>query len=257
MLLLIDAGNTRIKWAIIDQDSPTSLGAWLHTGSVTHQEFAQNPTLWACYAIQRVIVSNVAGAAIKMQLASALQSRFFEVEWFTSQADLAGITNRYQIPEQLGCDRFASAIGAHVLFPAQALVVATCGTATTIDAVSAQGDFIGGMIAPGLQLMAQSLALNTAQLPHVQDAAAIEINFADHTQAAILSGCVAAQVGAIEHAVTRFSVMTGTIKAEATQTVPLCILSGGAAKFITPSLRVPYRQFDNLVLIGLQAYSSC
>ncbi len=256
MLLLIDAGNTRIKWAVVPESNaanPAKLGAWLRSGSLSHQEFAQNPTLWSCYAIQRAIVSNVAGSGLKTQLAGALQSPSVTVEWIAAQASLAGITNHYQIPEQLGCDRFAAAIGAHALFPNQALVVATCGTATTIDAVSAQGDFIGGMIAPGLQLMAQSLALNTAQLPHVQNAAAIDVNFADHTQAAILSGCVAAQVGAIEHAVTHFSAMADLTHAA----TPLCVLSGGAAKFIMPSLRVPYRQFDNLVLIGLQAYSSC
>jgi type III pantothenate kinase len=253
MLLLIDAGNTQIKWAIVDPAQPAQLGAWLHSGSMTHQEFAQNPSLWSTFGVLRIIVSNVAGAALKTQLAGALQSLPAAVEWFASQPSLAGITNHYQNPEQLGCDRFAAAIGAHSLFPDQAIVVATCGTATTIDAVSAQGDFIGGMIAPGLKLMAQSLAQNTAQLPHVQDATVAPIIFADHTQAAILSGCVAAQVGAIEHAVINFSMMSKLAQTE----MPLCVLSGGAAKFIMPSLRVPHRQFDNLVLIGLQAYSLC
>src|SRR5438552_2277587 len=82
-------------------------------------------------------------------------------------------------PAQLGCDRFASLIGAHALFPGQPLIVATCGTATTVDALSADGLFLGGMILPGLGLMASSLARNTAQLPLVAQDIAVAQTFAD------------------------------------------------------------------------------
>ena len=117
----------------------------------------------------------------------------------------------------------------------------------------AGGDFIGGMIAPGLQLMAQSLALNTAQLPQVQEAGSVATHFADSTEAAIWSGCLACQVGAIEHAVHNFSLFTQSEPAG----MPLCLLSGGAAAYLSPSLRVPHRLVDNLVLIGLQVSSVC
>jgi len=99
--------------------------------------------------------------------------------------------------------------------------------------------------------MAQSLALNTAQLPHVQDAASVVTHFAGSTEAAIWSGCLACQVGAIEHAVRNFSLFTQSESAG----LPLCLLSGGAAPYLSPSLRIPHRLVDNLVLIGLQASS--
>jgi type III pantothenate kinase len=249
MWLLIDAGNTRIKWAVFDPNRAGQLGGWLHAGSITHQELAQGAAPWMVHHIERALVANVAGATLQTQLADVLQTQGMGVEWFIAQAALAGVVNRYQAPAQLGCDRFAAAIGAHALIPDQHVIVATCGTATTIDAVSAQGDFIGGMIAPGLQVMAQSLTKNTAQLPHVQNESWLTAHFATHTEGAILSGCLAAQVGAIEHAVARFSALTETASAQP----PLCILSGGAAQFIAPSLRTPYRLIDNLVLIGLQA----
>lgn len=250
MLLLIDAGNTRVKWAVLDPAQPVALGAWLKHGWVSHQDFAQLRALWATYPLQRALISNVAGAAMQTQLAAALP-RQVQPEWFVSQSSRAGLNNHYRNPQQLGSDRFASAIGALALSPGQNLIVATCGTATTIDAVTAQGNFIGGMIAPGLQLMAQSLAQNTAQLPQVQDAASVVTHFADSTEAAIWSGCLAAQVGAIEHAVHNFSLFT---QSEAGG-LPLCLLSGGAAPWLSPSLRVPHRVVDNLVLIGLQASS--
>lgn len=252
MLLLIDAGNTRVKWALPDPAKPGQLGVWLRNGSLSHSELTLLQSLWDEYSIRRVMVSNVAGAAMQAQLAK-LFPEHVQVTWFVSQPEWAGLTNHYRHPQQLGSDRFAAAIGAHALCPEQNLIVATCGTATTIDAVSAQGDFIGGMIAPGLQLMAQSLAQNTAQLPRVQDAAKFAAHFADHTEAAIWSGCLAAQVGAIEHAVHNFPAFTHSVETG----MPLCLLSGGAAQFLTSSLRVPHRLVDNLVLIGLQASSLC
>ena len=122
------------------------------------------------------------------------------IDWFASVPQLAGVRNGYRNPAQLGCDRFAAAIGAHALEPGKALVVATCGTATTIDALSADGDFLGGMILPGLGLMASSLARNTAQLPQIAASGAVPAGFADNTDDAILSGCLSAQAGAIERA---------------------------------------------------------
>ena len=255
MLLLIDAGNTRIKWAMVDPTSAPPLGAWLQYGSVSHQELEQARTAWASHQIQKVIASNVAGTGLQAELARAIPQQS-PVHWFASQPDLAGITNRYREPGRLGSDRFASAIAAHALYPDQNLIVATCGTATTIDLISASGDFVGGMIAPGLQLMAQSLALNTAQLPQLADPQRVALHFAQHTEAAILSGCLAAQVGAIEHAVHHFADLAGD-DIDTTAELPLCILSGGAAQFLQPSLRVRHQLIDNLVLIGLQAYSQC
>eukprot|EP01034_Spumella_vulgaris_P025454 gene25454-31918_t len=164
------------------------------------------------------------------------------IEWFASVPERAGVKNGYRNPAQLGCDRFAAAIGAHALAPGQAVIVANCGTATTIDAVSADGVFLGGMILPGLGLMATSLARNTAQLPQIAQGGKLPSGFADNTDDAILSGLLAAQAGAIEHACALH-------KAEA------CLISGGAAAYIAPALpaQIPHRLVDNIVLIGLQA----
>ena len=264
MLLLIDAGNTRIKWALADPQAAP--GLWSQSGSLTRAQLAQDAP-WTGAVVTRVIVSNVAGPGMRDALAAALPAAD-SVEWFVAQAAAAGIVSRYRNPGLLGSDRFASAIGAHALFPSQNLVVATCGTATTIDAISADGVFVGGMIAPGLQLMANALAINTAQLPQVLDAADPSelaqlaqlaqlgqpaAHLADHTEAAIVNGCIAAQVGAISYVVQEFS----QAGAGGGNVVPLCVLSGGAAKYLLPSLRIPVKLVDNLVLIGLQVYSQC
>jgi type III pantothenate kinase len=248
--LLIDAGNTRIKWALAAPGA--ALGHWQAQGAHLHADAAAFPPQLAAAlaaagampAIGRVLVANVAGQAVRAMLAGwlaapQLQIRPQAIEWFASVAQRAGVRNAYRNPAQLGCDRFAAAIGARALCPERAIVVANCGTATTIDALSADGTFLGGMILPGLGLMASSLAKNTAQLPQIQPGKLPE-GFADNTDDAILTGCLAAQAGAIERAF------------ELHQAVE-CIISGGAAPYVAPAVPVPHRHVENIVMIGLHA----
>jgi type III pantothenate kinase len=233
-MLLVDAGNTRVKWALA-QDGAAP-GDWLAHGAVVHAELDKLREAWSDHDVTRAIVSNVAGAALRERLAALLPVA--QPEWFSAQAELAGLRNRYRNPAQLGADRFAAALGARTLVPGRALVVATCGTATTVDAVSREGEFLGGMILPGLGLMLDSLARGTAQLPEASAEAVLPPAFADNTLDAIRSGCISAQAGAIARAFA-------TLPAE------LCILSGGAAGHVAPALSVPYRMLDNIVLVGL------
>ncbi len=238
MLLLIDAGNTRIKWALVDPQQPAQ---WQASGAVPHAGLTALAATWQHSGVSRAVVANVAGAALHAQLASLLQDVLgVTPHWFVSRAECAGLHNGYRDPAQLGCDRFAAMIGARARYPAQALLVVSCGTATTIDAVSAAGDFIGGMILPGLDMMLTALARNTAQLPQVADDVAMPPLFADQTDAAILSGCLVAQTGAIERALSAHAGAR-------------CILSGGAASRIAAALSVPAVLIDHLVLHGLQA----
>lgn len=233
--LLIDAGNTRVKWALAEAGAAP--GAWIASGAVAHADLNHLPESWQQHRIGRALVANVAGARLRDQLQLMIPTT--AIEWFAASAQFDGMKNAYRNPSQLGCDRFAAALGARALAPGKALIVATCGTATTIDAVSTAGDFLGGMILPGLGLMAAALARNTAQLPQIEAGRSLPAAFADNTDDAILSGCLAAQAGAIERAF-------GLHRAD------LCIVSGGAAPYIAPQLAVAHRMVDNIVLTGLQ-----
>jgi len=251
MLLLIDAGNTRVKWGVPGRDAWSLDGVhWLHVGSVARDDVSTLPKTWHDLPVTRVIVSNVAGPGMREALEASVRTAFGEamaIEWFASQAELAGLRNLYKNPAQLGCDRFATAIGARALFPDRALIVATCGTATTVDAVTAAGDFIGGMILPGFGVMATSLALNTAQLPQIHTISEVATPFADNTTDAIIAGCIAAQTGAIERAVVRHREQHGDV---------LCVMAGGAGAMLASYLAMPCEKVDNLVLIGLHVAAS-
>lgn len=238
MQLLIDAGNTRIKWAVAAAGAEP--GRWLAQGVLAHEALVQAVPQWRSFAISGVLVSNVAGAAIAACIAEALAAagvRPEGIEWFRSTPSRAGVTNGYREPAQLGCDRFASLLGARHRHPGRPLLVVTCGTATTIDLLDASGRFEGGMILPGLGTMASSLALNTAQLPAVSEPR-LERVFADNTRDAIISGCLHAQIGAIA-------------QAQAASPQAHCLLSGGAAPYIAPHLPLPFERVDQLVLLGL------
>ncbi|QBE63093.1 type III pantothenate kinase [Pseudoduganella lutea] len=240
--LLLDAGNTRVKWALADADAP--LGQWRVQGAMAHGLLDTLIAEWQAAGIvpARVLAANVAGGGVRAAIEGALRvcAPAAAVEWFAAVPSRAGIVNGYANPAQLGCDRFAAAIGVRALVPGRPVVIANCGTATTVDAVTADGTFIGGMILPGLRLMSGALARNTAQLPQIDAGTVLPPTFADNTHDAILSGCLAAQAGAIERAV-------GALGGAA------CIISGGAAPLIAPALNVPARHVDNIVMLGLHA----
>jgi type III pantothenate kinase len=250
MLLLVDAGNTRIKWALMARaalaDAP--LGHWSSYGTVRREDLEQLSQAWRGAGIAHVLVSNVAGSEtselLENLLLRAAGIKPVPIEWFKSVASLAGVRNGYRNPGQLGSDRFAAAIGAHALYPGRALTIVTCGTATTIDAVTADGVFLGGMILPGLATMARSLAVSTAQLPQIAEQLGSIAAFPDNTDDAIAAGCVAAQAGAIERAFAAHARQQGGAQ---------CIISGGAAAMIAPHLSIPCDKVENLVLTGLQA----
>lgn len=249
MRLLIDAGNTRVKWALTASDDvvPVPNMVWQSEGSVTHDALAGLSVQWQADGTRAndigvVWISNVAGPALAKQLAQTLADAGIApdaLHWFASLPACAGVRNGYREPSQLGCDRFAALIGARHHYPDHDLLVVNAGTATTVDALTADGRFTGGMILPGLGTMARSLAVNTAQLPAVSELV-LEHALADNTRQAIISGCIQAQAGAIERAFAQHS-----------GPAPLCLMSGGAASLIAPHLQVPHALVPNLVLTGL------
>lgn len=238
MLLLIDAGNTRVKWAIADEAAP--IGSWLASGALFHTELDLLAEPLKQYQPNRALLSNVAGEVMRARLETLLLEYLAPtpaLTWFRSRAQQAGVVNSYRDPAQLGCDRFASLLGARSLFDQQPLLIVTAGTATTIDALDTSSHFLGGMILPGLATMTQSLALSAAQLPQVETQWA-GAQFADNTSDAIVSGCIQAQVGAI-------------MQARAQLPDAHCLLSGGAARYLLPCLPPPIELVEQLVLRGL------
>ena len=230
MILLIDAGNSRIKWRLVAENVHTS-------GTCTHDAPNDLAVCIETPGITRVLGCNVAGPAKGEALAAIIARRGLALEWISSSVQRCGVHNMYVHPARLGADRWAALIGARGYHPSRDVLVVMAGTATTLDILSADGRFTGGHILPGLELMRQALSHGTAQLPPTGG------RFRNHprdTADAIVSGCLHAQAGAIER-IFRHMNAPGSV----------CLLSGGAADEIEPLLDIPFQRIDNLVLDGL------
>ena len=232
MILLIDCGNTRIKWGIVRGS------VWLAEGALGHGEIATLGDIARQYpGLDGVLGANVAGPRVAEAITTALHALAPVPRWLQSSAECSGVRNLYDTPSQLGSDRWAALIGARSLHAGTCLVV-TAGTATTVDILDAAGRFQGGLILPGEHLMRRALAGNTAQLPFAEGSFTLTPR---NTADAIVSGCLNAQAGAIERMFRQIS----------THPDALCLLNGGGAGLLEPLLAVPYRRIDNLVLKGL------
>ena len=257
MLLVIDIGNTRTKWALADGEGKLSPMELCLNANISNANF---PIL----QVEKVIVSNVAGEQMANNIKQLVQP--LAVHFVAASAQAGGVKNQYAL--SLGADRWAALVAAwhHTK---HATVVVNAGTAITIDALEQnkkvilsqekklllgsdsqikEGVFLGGTIMPGLFLMQQSLSNNTAQLAADQGLFA---DFPTDTADAIESGCLNAVAGAIYLMFKRLEKHSGWL--------PKLVISGGDAHKVAQALsrldlKLGVKQViiaDDLVLQGL------
>jgi type III pantothenate kinase len=231
-MLLIDAGNSRIKWAFAEKT------VWLQQGTLELADAASLARQFSALPVpDRILVANVAGDAVAQQIRTACAGWTLPVDFIAAQPLQCGVRNCYEQPAQLGSDRWAALIAAWHHTRSACLVV-HCGTATTVDALLADGEFRGGLILPGVELMQQSLAAAASGLDEIRGT---WCEFPCNTADAMTSGAIQATCGAIRAQYDLLGVAGAS-----------CLLGGGAADSIAPHLGLPLKHVDNLVLRGLQ-----
>ena len=245
----IDIGNTRLKWALYASPQPGAVA--LSQGAV----FVENidglaDTEWKHLAPPRSILGcNVAGDAVRRRVEEQLELWDLAPRWVVSAAHAAGVSNGYDHPGRLGADRFVAHVGAraHVLArgrPRPALVVMV-GTAVTVDALDAQGRFLGGIILPGHGIMLRALEGGTAGLRvptgEVRD-------FPTNTSDGLTSGGTYAITGAMERMHRHLATRCGE--------APLTLMTGGAGWKVAPWLSIEHEMVDSLIFDGLLAMQS-
>lgn len=233
-IVAIDAGNTRIKWGVRDG------GEWTARGALATADAGALAAVAAGWPRDaRIVLCNVAGDGVGKTIRAALPAAA-DVRPFAASAACCGVRNAYAQPTQLGADRWAALIGARGRC-ADACLVVCAGTATTIDLLAADGTFRGGVILPGFDLMRASLARNTAQLPLAEGRFRLEPT---NTLDAIVSGCLHAQLGAIERMFAAIAAEPGA----------RCLLTGGSAPRLLDDLNIPAELAENLILDGLARF---
>jgi type III pantothenate kinase len=245
--LALDVGNTRLKWAVYDH--PHAGARLLQQGAV----FLENidhlaEREWATLdAPQRMLGCVVAGEAIRRRVEEQMELWDVTPMWVVPSAAEAGLTNGYDHPTRLGADRWIAMIGALARMQRQTsgqsprpMVVVMVGTAVTVEAVDAQGNFLGGFILPGHGIMLRALESGTAGLRvPTGDVRPFPTNTSD----ALTSGGTYAIAGAVERMVSHVSAHCGS--------EPVCYMTGGAGWKMAPSMSTPIELVESLIFDGL------
>ena len=238
--LLLDGGNSQLKWAWVEN------GTFSEVGRAPYRNLTQLGEEWLQFADEDVkIVGCAVCGSVKKAMVEEQLTR--PVEWLSSMPQALGIRNHYRRPEEHGSDRWFNALGSR-RFTQNACVVVSCGTAITTDALTEDNHYLGGTIMPGFHLMKEAMALKTANLNRPIGKV---YPFPTTTPNAIASGMMDAVCGALMMMHGRLKDKTGEGKP-----VDIIITGGGAARVVQalPESFVHDNQVkivDNLVIHGL------
>ncbi len=237
--LLLDVGNSRLKWALLKEEK-------LHAGDAFAYKGQQVDTLFDNHwgelsGIVTVAVSNVGGAEIAKEIEIWCLDRWGVSSAFIQPVKQSyGVTNSYQSPLKLGVDRWVCLIGAHAINKAPVCVV-DCGTAVTVDVLNKNGEHLGGMITPGVQLMKSALLNNTSDIAEAGNKSSGFLGKC--TADAVQNGAIHSIAGLIERVVRE-------LEKEHREIFQL-ILTGGDAELIKSHLNCDVRLVSDLALKGL------
>ena len=241
MKLLVDIGNSRVKWATLDGDRQGAQQAACHAGW-TQDDWRR--TLLVAPGIDEVLVASVSAAPSSALDAAVVAATGRRATFASSSREAGGVRNAYREPLLLGVDRWLAVIAGHAHTDG-ACCVADVGTAATFDAVTGSGEHLGGFIIPGPALMVDSLHGGTADLAG-HSAASGESGaapLADNTRDAIGRGCRLAVAAFIDRELADVRSRLGQ--------QPTLLLTGGAAATVAPLLRSRVTLVPDLVLRGL------
>jgi type III pantothenate kinase len=281
-ILLVDIGNTRVKWASfvrgrvgrmqaiahdgrggeriarhIARGVSTASGADARTRGPPKEVTASDVRLRGRAAagsttdrLERVVVVSVAGARVNRAFAAEVRRRLGIVpEFFRSERRAAGITTMYGEPWRLGADRLVGVIGAFHLSRHRPVMVASVGTTMTLDFVDASGRHRGGAIVPAPALKIDSLLWGTHGIRRrARGGRGSRGLFARSTRSAISEGARFAAAAVVDRAVLEAR--------ELARATPLVLLTGGAAPEIARLIRTRHRYVPDLVLQGLAVIAS-
>ncbi len=239
-ILLVDAGNTRLKWAVLC-DGLLGIAQAAHYQRENLAAGLAREWRELCVPANfpaRVIISNVAGPKIQAALVAWTKKHWaVTVENVVAASSGYGVTNAYPQADTLGADRWAGLIAARHNINTAACVV-DVGTAITIDLLDHEGRHLGGIITPGVELMRDSLTTHTDGITPARvvgheipdDSETTSANWlGTSTRAGVRSGAVMAATGLIRLALQR---------AEAMATGPLqCVFTGGGAPAVMAELQ--------------------
>ncbi|WP_422017869.1 type III pantothenate kinase [Roseateles sp.] len=248
--LAIDIGNTRLKWAVY-ADGAAPGTAPLQQGAVFLENIDRlaDEDWHGLAPPTRILGANVAGDAVRRRVEEQMEHWDLTPRWVVPDVEAAGVKNGYDHPTRLGADRWVAVVGAHAHARARGftgpVLVVMVGTAVTVEALSSDAQFLGGLILPGHGIMLRALEGGTAGLRvptgEVRD-------FPTNTSDALTTGGTFAITGAIERMVRLLTQREGR--------APLLLMTGGAGWKVAPALDAPHELVEGLIFDGLLAIAA-
>lgn len=251
LLLGIDIGNTNIVLGVFDGEELKV--SWRL--ATLHDRTSDELGVWVAQLFQhgRINISNVTGVAISSvvppltRTATMMVDRYFKVEPLVVDGDTkTGMPVLYENPAEVGADRIVNGVGAYERYgrsSGRPVIVVDFGTATTFDVISAKGEYVGGVICPGIQISADALFQRAARLPRVDVRKPTQV-IGRTTVGSIESGLFYGYVGLVEGLVQR---IRGELGSSA-----VCVATGGLADVIAPATRTIQEVDPELTLRGLR-----
>jgi type III pantothenate kinase len=237
-MLLMDIGNTRLKWGLWKAHALGETGAHVYD----RQQLAVQLDRWFAHIspASRVVICSVATVQVNEAVAGWFVDHGFQAPVFVkSTARQAGVSNHYRQPEQLGVDRWMGMIAAHAAFDGN-LCVISCGSALTLDVLTAAGEHQGGLIMPGVRMMRQSLLRDTAGIGVAEGRLTA---LADNTADAVYSGCFQLAAAGLSNLLQHFTSLHGGAMQ--------CVITGGDGEQVARAMDAECRYDGNLILRGL------
>ena len=244
MKLLLDVGNTAVKWALAEATRIDSNGYFVHRdrdfSALATQAWSEIPTPDA------VVVANVAGADMAVEIKHFVTAAWQLVPEFVRVTEAAcGVTNAYSTPGDLGVDRWVAMIAAHHAYDG-AVCVIDCGTAITLDLLASSGQHRGGLILPGVDMLSQALQVNTAGI-QLQDDSPTVMLLAQGTRNGVIGGAQYLVASYIDRIVNDMGDAAGEPVTS--------IITGGHAEQLLPLMKVTVQHAPELLLQGLAILS--
>lgn len=249
MMLLLDIGNTNLKYAVYEHGELSDIQSQPHA-----QDFnaclSSMVEQWP--AVEKIWVANVAGEPAIKALTACLNHRgMVQPQFVTVMREQCGIKNAYQPLNQLGVDRWLTVLAARSVCPQGNVIVIDIGTAVKVEALNQNNQFLGGAIAPGFQLMRDSLVMRAPGIhDNVQVSDIPSHAIGDNTSKCVNAGVYYAVIGAIERLVLE---MKQQLRDENAQV----LITGGGARHVMPLLNFPVQYELNLVIRGLLKVAQC
>jgi len=247
MLLAIDIGNTEITLGVFEGEE---LRATWHLATRIHRvadEYASLlMNLLQHQSLKLEDIKEIAVCCVVPPLLSTFVNmcqRYFDIKPFVVGSGVkTGVRVRMDNPREVGADRIVNAAAAHRLYGGP-VIITDFGTATTFDVVSKEGDYLGGVIAPGIGIAAEALFIRAAMLPRVELTRPSHV-IGSNTTSAMQSGIIYGYIGLVEGIVSRIQQELG----EKTTVVA----TGGFAEIIASETNIIKTVNHDITLIGLK-----